>query len=355
MSERDTLFRLIEPDGREDSFSEIPKAIRVNCIVEGRAVTLAFIHIPFEIAHLTAAEDRPLQQEARVVQRLIVTPEGSAAASPSREPVSVIHVDLDSFVGAIADCRAAGGDLIPCDNPMARRIGYVHHPDAGDSVFHEIGLGSIKGTVLSEEVAASFGMTAAEFRKHLSTPDGRQYIAMGREPAPVPDMDEELAAAMLAAPLRADVKYDPDAGKVSDVEFPELVLFRDVTPGMVKAVMPDPWGTPRAARPLRPAWLPAGWSTFVLPDDADRLGVEGEAKYPDGVGYFARRGERMFLAFSDGAWQTLTCHPPMDTATRYVPGGYRVDKSGRAADVESAVDAVLPHYLETKPILPQGG
>lgn len=348
MNENVPVLRLVEPDGREASFSEIPKAIRVNCIVEGRAVTLAFIH-------LTAAEDHPRVRESRVAHRLIVAPDGSATASPSGKPVSVVHVDLDSFVGAIADCRAAGGDLIPCDDPRARRIGYVHHPDVGDSVVHEIGLASIRGTVLSEEVVARLGMAAEEFRVHLSTPDGRQYIAAGREPDPVPDVDDELAAAMLAAPLRADVEYDPDTGEVSEVEFPELDLFRDVTPGMVKAVMPDPWGTPRAARPPRPAWLPAGWSTFVLPDDADRLGVEGAAKYPDGVGYFARRGERMFLAFSDGAWQTMTWHPPMDTATRYVPGGYRVDESGRAADVESAVDAVLPHYRATPPAVVRGG
>jgi hypothetical protein len=83
------------------------------------------------------------------------------------------HADMDSFLGALADCREAGGELVLCDNPFDRVLGYAHHPVEGDSVVHAITLRNAKDTPVSNEVAARFGLTPAEVMVHFRTFTGR--------------------------------------------------------------------------------------------------------------------------------------------------------------------------------------
>ena len=259
------------------------------------------------------------------------------------------HDDLDSFVNAIADCREAGGDLISCDNPRYLLWGYIHHPDEGDPVVHEIALRDVSGTVVSDEVAARLGLTPDEVRTHLGTYEGRYFLATGHHDT-TPEQDAELEAAMLAAPLRVDVHGDDSVG------FPDIDLFRDVTEGMVDVVT-ERNGNFRHHTP-RPAWMPDGWSTLTLPDDAKRAGVLDDQS-PDGsTGAFARRGDHLFRAFADGRWDESTWHPPVDAdGDRYIPGGYRVHRSGNVgrADIVAALDAVLPYYHATPPAVVRGG
>jgi hypothetical protein len=324
-------------------FDEVPRHLTIACRVGDEDVVLLF-------ENSTQPDTRD-----RLPLRPAVEPPGDdpdeARCGVREAPVFRRHPNMDSFIGAIADCREAGGDSLPCDNPRRLLIGYVHHPVEGDSVVHEIALRDVKGTTVSEDVAARIGLTPAEVRTHLGTHEGREFLVTGRFPEPEPEQDAELAAAMLAAPLDVDIRYDPETGKVADVTFPDHDLFRDVTEGLVDLVTQTKMGSGEPP-PGRPEWLPDGWSVFVLPGDAGRVGIPRDDRRPEGTGYFARRGNRMFRAFSDGAWDIAAWHPREDAETRFWPGGYRPEAAGVTTDARAAVDVLLPHYLGTEPAVP---
>lgn len=258
----------------------------------------------------------------------------------SHTPKTVSHDDLDSFVNAIADCREAGGDLISCDNPRYRLLAYIHHPDEGDPVIHEITLRNVSGTVVSDGVAARLGMTPDEVRTHLGTYEGRYFLATGHHDT-TPGNDDDLRSAMLADHLQVNLEFDPETNRVVGVDFPDTDL------GVVGA-------TPREynfrAKSPRPAWLPEGWSSFRLPDDAARVGVSHDP-VRDASGYFARRGDWLFRAFDTGAWDVSLWYTHDDAG----PTEYRVDRAGVASDGRAAVEAVLPHYRAIPPAVVRGG
>ncbi|NBR00779.1 MAG: hypothetical protein EBT79_07480 [Actinobacteria bacterium] len=336
------------------TFDVVPVRVFASCRVGEDVCVFQFVNLGALPAHVRDILSVEVMGAASAIAHATVTRPVVADETDrvENESTTVVHTSLDSFVDAIADCREAGGDLLPCDNPRHLMIGYVHHPVEGESVVHEVALRNIKGTVLSDEVAARIGMTPAEVREHLKTHEGRETLATGHppEPATTPEQDAELAAAMLAAPLRVAINGD------DSVEFPDLDLFQDVTEGMVDVVT-ERNGNFRPYSP-RPAWVPAGWSILTFPDDAKRAGVLNDES-PDGAtGAFARRGDHLFRAFADGRWDESTWHPPVDAdGGRYIPGGYRVHRSGYVgkADIVAALDAVLPYYHATPPAVVRGG
>lgn len=274
------------------------------------------------------------------------------------EPKTVLHEDLDSFVNALADCRAGTGTLLTCDDPRSRRIGFVHHPDEGDSVVHEIGIRAIKATTVSEEVAARIGLAPDDVRNLLATYEGRHTLVTGTapEPDPTPEQDDLLQAVMMAAPLRVDVRSDGDV----EVDFPDVDLFRGAE--LFSAAFPvlqlEPAPRTLSGHRARPAWMPDGWAVLKFPEDGDRAAVLDDPSPVGATGAFARRGDHLFRAFHDGRWDESTWQPPVDAdGGRYVPGGYRVHRSGYVgkADIEAALAAVLPAYHATAPAVVRGG
>lgn len=284
---------------------------------------------------------------------LELTPERPTVGDDVRvdrvEPKTVLHGDLDSFVAALAECRAGDGTLLPCDDPRSRRIGFVHHPKDGESVVHEIGLRAVKGTTLSDGVATRIGLEPHEVPVLLATYDGRHFLVTGQpvEPDPTPEQDDLLQAVMMAAPLRVDVQSDGDG----EVDFPDVDLFRG-------AELIEPAPRTLSGHRARPAWMPDGWAVLKFPEDGDRAAVLDDPSPVGATGAFARRGDHLFRAFDDGRWDESKWHPPVDAdGGRYVPGGYRVHRSGYVgrADIETALDAVLPAYHATAPAVVRGG
>ena len=266
------------------------------------------------------------------------------------EPKTVLHDDLYSFVAALAECRAGDGTLLPCDDPRSRRIGFVYHPTDGESVVHEIGLRAIKGSTVYVETASRIGLDPHEVRNLLATYEGRHTLITGHppEPDPSPEQDELLEAVMMSAPLRVDVR--PDGDGVAD--FPDVDLFRgsDLLGSLTPPTFRD--------RRTRPAWMPDGWAVLKFPEDGDRAAVLDDPSPVGATGAFARRGDHLFRAFDDGRWDESKWHPPVDAdGGRYIPGGYRVHRSGYVgkADIEDALAAVLPAYHATAPAVVRGG
>lgn len=262
------------------------------------------------------------------------------------DPKTVLHKDLESYLEALADCRAGTGDVLSCDNPKNLRIGFVHHPDEGDSFLHEIPLRAIKSTTPSEQVASRLGVKAEDVRGLLSTVDGRNFLVTGKPPEPEssPEQDALLAEAMMADFLKAEVLYDED--RLVSVEFPDYNL------GMVSnlvrvAGLVNPAPHFREFR-KRPDWLPEGWSVLRLPEDEDRVGVQEDLSPVGAQGIFARRADRLFRAFEDGRWDASQWVPPIldNRNQETVPGGYKVYRAGHVGkpDLLAAFEGVLPEY-----------
>ena len=263
------------------------------------------------------------------------------------EPKVVKHEGLDSFIGALADCREAGGDLLPCDDPRSLTIGFVHHPlQDGESVVHEIRIRWTKTTTVSDEVAARVGLTPEEIRESLKTYEGRETLVTGTAPVPdtTPEQDAELEAMLMVDPVRVSIKDGV-------VEFPEVDLFQSAD--LIESV-PDLEFHP--IRP-RPAWMPDGWTILELNTDWYRAGVLDEPAPANATGTYARRGDHLFRAFDDGRWDESTWQPPLDTEGEYQPAGYRIHRSGHAetANIEAALREVLPSYHATPPAVVRGG
>lgn len=273
-------------------------------------------------------------------------PVGADAGAVRVEPKTVLHEDLDSFVNAVADCRTVTGTLLMCDDPRSRRIGFVHHPDEGESVVHEIGFRAIKGSTVFVGTAARIGLEPHEVRNLLETYEGRHTLVTGTapEPDPTPEQDDLLEAVLMSAPLRVAVQSD------GDVEFPDVDLFRGAD------LFESEPRTFRAHR-ARPAWMPDGWAVLRFPEDGDRASVLDDPSPVGATGAFARRGDHLFRAFDDGRWDESTWQPPVDAEGEYRPGGYWVHRSGYVgkADIEAALAEVLPAYHATPPAVVRGG
>jgi hypothetical protein len=256
------------------------------------------------------------------------------------EPKTVLHEDLDSFVNALADCRAGTGMLLMCDDPRSRRIGFVHHPDEGDSVVHEISLRAFKGSTVFVGTATRIGLEPHEIRNLLATYDGRHTLITGTAPEldPTPEQNDLLDAAMMFAPLRADVQSG------GEVEFPDFDLFRG-------ADLFEPEPPTFRARRLRPAWMPDGWATLSFPEDFNRVGVLGE-KPDNEQGAFLRRGSSLVRVFEDGRWDVSEWVKGLDVDPRmkeYRPPGYSVLKKGKEESPEQALAVVTPLVQELPP------
>lgn len=331
--------RVATPDAGTEVDIPVHSFVRLSALspeLRGRVLAEIIATVPSAAEAALSAPERPTV--------------GTDAGAVRVEPKTVLHEDLDSFVNALADCRAIGGMLLPCDDPRSRRIGFVHHPDDGESVVHEIGLRAIKGSTVFVGTAARIGLEPPEVRNLLATYDGRHTLITGHppEPDPTPEQDDLLQAVMMTAPLRVDVQSDGD--RVTGVDFPDVDLFLGAD-----TIEPEP-PTFRAHR-ARNAWLPNGWSTLTFPEDADRAGVFNDPSPAGATGAFARRGDHLFRAFDDGRWDVSTWTPPVDADGEYRPGGYRVHCSGHVerADVEAALAEVLPAYHATPPAVVRGG
>ncbi len=341
------------------TFDEMPKsifvAVRVQTVapVEGQKFPTPEV----DITTVRFVNIASLSEELRdSILKEIFTPPAAAATATPREwvgdnvpltpipPKVVKHEDLDSFIGALADCREAGGDLLTCNDPRSLAIGFVHHPEEGDSVVHEIRLRSVKATTVSEEIAARIGLTPDEIRESLKTYEGRELLVTGSAPVPdtTPEQDAELEAMLMADPVKVEFKDGV-------VEFPEVDLFPSAD--LIESV-PDLKFDP--IRP-RPTWMPDGWTILDLVTDWYRAGVLDEPAPTNATGAYARRGDHLFRAFEDGRWDESTWQPPLDTDGEYQPAGYRIHRSGHGSDIETALREVLPSYHATPPAVVRGG
>ncbi len=276
---------------------------------------------------------------------------GDKLPQTSTEPKVITHENLDSFISSIADSRAVPGDLLPCDNPRKLRLGYVHHPEEGEPLVHEIPLKNVKASAVSEEVASRLNLTPEEVREYLGTYEGRYFLFTGKkEEQTTPEQDAELERAMLSSPVKVDFKIDSETDKL-EVEFPEVDLFRDVTEPLVKVVTEK--NNNFGSRPYapRPDWVPAGWSYLSLPEDADRLVVLDDASPEGSKGAFARKADLLFRAFEDGRWDiSQWVSPLLDNRNQQIsPGGYKVFRAGFVGnpDIHAALNNVIPEYEKT--------
>jgi len=343
------------------TFDEMPKsifvAVRVQTVapVEGQKFPIPEV----DITTVRFVNIASLSEELRdaILKEIFTPPAAAAAATPREwvgdnvtltriEPKVVKHGGLDSFVGALANCREVGGDMLTCDDPRSLAIGFVHHPEEGNSVVHEIRLRSVKATTVSEEIAARIGLTPDEIRESLKTYEGRELLVTGSAPVPdtTPEQDAELEAMLMADPVKVEFKDGV-------VDFPDVDLFPSAD--LIESV-PDLKFDP--IRP-RPAWMPDGWTTLDLNTDWYRAGVLDEPAPTNATGAYARRGDHLFRAFDDGRWDESTWQPPLDTDGEYQPAGYRIHRSGQTetASIETALREVLPSYHATPPAVVRGG
>ena len=258
-------------------------------------------------------------------------------------PKTFLHENLDSFLRTLAECRAGTGEVLSCDNPRSRRIGFVYHPlSHGDSFLHEIPLKAAKSTTVSEEIAALLGIKKEDAWNLLASEEGRCFLQTGKSPEPKPSLEQDalLAEAMMAEPLKAEPVYDGDC--LVGVEFPDYNL--GTASNLVRlAELANPAPKFRWP-PKRPDWLPEGWSVLSLPEDDYRVGVQDDLSPVGAHGIFVRRADRLFRAFEDGRWDASQWAPPIKDRT--VPGGYKIYLAGHVGkpDILAAFEAVLPEY-----------
>lgn len=221
--------------------------------------------------------------------------------------VETFHNSVDDWLTAVKVARSLGGELCVYDNPRARCVGFIHHPDDEkvDSQAHFLGIPFIKAFYASPEMAESLGLTPEAIREKLATEKGRKELILGsaaeEPPTDDPRMDDLLAEAMLRDPISAYLRDD------GEVEFPDISLWEAV-PNIASYRLEEEYKRQieaqegRALRALRPNWVPEGWSRFVLPMDKDRVGVHKNEYTGSSAGAFIRRKDVVFRIFDDGMW-----------------------------------------------------
>lgn len=307
--------------------------LRSHTLAPGQIGANAFV-----VGHVDDKADSLVQwrkQEIEDMTRKIVGEE--LVASPTQEPNTKLYSEVNAFLNAMMDCRNSGGDVEGCDDPRLRRIGFIHSPPQGENTVHQIGLPEMRRSDIKEETAARFSLTPDEINGHLSTVEGRHFLATGSmplldsevsgqegeeffnlEPGPVtytvsPTGDAEFfdENKQPIPPLRTPMLFEPVVCKVlpnGEVEFPDIQLNL-IAPLRTPFPALKPWRGSRSRHVVsRPNWAPPGWLGFTLPDDRDKFGLVNEkgaaVDAPDAStkGAFSYRGSYMSRVFEDGHW-----------------------------------------------------
>lgn len=284
-------------------------------------------------------------------QGFIVHPEGMRDGPPRPKVVEVDHESVDSWLDALRKAQVSPGEVSSWNEHKKMRFGFGFFPeDKTASVEqHNLQVKILKGTYPSRMTASAFGLSPLDLQELLRTPEGREKLVLGDKYVPEPRLSPEdvsqylvLAEAMLHDAV--DLRETPEGG----VEFPDVPLW-----GLLKPIELESEDRllelriSRASRSYRPPWVPEGWGRFVLPADADRVGVVGantEAK----SGAFVRRNQILFRVFTDGYWDKSEWKRFSDLPER---SGFVFISGGKLPSPEESIQHVLP-LLEKEPLGP---
>ncbi len=287
----------------------------------------------FVVGHVDDKADSLVQWRKQEIEDMFLEIGGvELMGPPTKEPETKLYDSVDAFLKSMLDCRDSGGDVEGCDDPRLRRIGFIHSPPQGDSTVHQIGLSEMRKLSITEETAARFSLTPDEIKGHLSTVEGRHFLATGSMPlldSEVPGQDElesgpvEYTVSptgdaeffdenkLPIPPLRTPMLFESVVCTVlpnGEVEFPDIQLEL-IAPLRTPFPALKPWRGSRFRHVTsRPNWAPPGWLGFTLPDDRVQFGLVNEkgaaVDAPDAStkGAFTHRGSYMSRVFEDGRW-----------------------------------------------------
>lgn len=274
----------------------------------------------------------------RTVSRAVAPAEMVVPEDHQYTPVVVEelwHETTDSWIRAILDCRTKGGDVVVHDDPKRRMLGFIHHPDVPGikSVYHLLSLGKLRSHPATQEALDLLGLDYAAFMEMMGGASGRHRMLTGRDPES-PEQGagtEEEQKALEEAMMHDGVQ---SVTGPNGVEFPEVDLWRIADLSFMEKDRQAEWWKRTEALGRWTSgsdWVPEGWTRFVLPHDADRVGAWGEKTEGEVYGAFLRRGAGIFRVFESGKWDRL----------QGSESSYKVAASGRCANPESAVTAAL--------------
>lgn len=287
----------------------------------------------FVVGHVDDKADPIVKWRKQECEDMIREIRGVAlVAPPTQEPITKQYSEVNAFLNAMMDCRNSGGDVEGCDDPWHRRIGFIYSPPQGENTVHQIGLTEMRMSEITGETAARFSLTPDEIKGHLSTVEGRHFLATGSMPlldSEVPGQDElesgpvEYTVSptgdaeffdenkLPIPPLRTPMLFESVVCTVlpnGEVEFPDIQLEL-IAPLRTPFPALKPWRGSRFRHVTsRPNWAPPGWLGFTLPDDRVQFGLVNEkgaaVDAPDAStkGVFTHRGSYMSRVFEDGRW-----------------------------------------------------
>lgn len=241
------------------------------------------------------------------------------------------HETTDSWIRAILNCRAKDGDVVLCDDPKRRMLGFVHHPDVPGikSVYHLLSLGKLGSHPATQEALDLLGLDYTAFMKMIEDVPGRHLILTGSPEQGAGTEEEQKALEEAMMHDGVYVVVGPNG-----VEFPEVDLWRIEDFGFAEKHRQAEWrGRTEALKRWVGGsdWVPEGWARFVLPHDFDRVGVWDEKTEGEVYGAFLRRGAGMLRVFEGGEWDRLQGYGVR----------YEVVASGECEDSGSAIIASL--------------
>ena len=266
------------------------------------------------------------------------------------------HETTDSWIRAMLDCRTKEGEVIVYDDPKRRMLGFIHHPDVPGvkSVYHLLSLDKLRSNPATSEALDLMGLDYAVFMKEvMGGTFGRHRMLTGRDPES-PEQGagtEEEQKALEEAMMHDGITT---VSGPNGVEFPEVNLWKIPDLGFMEEDRQAEWWKRTEALKRWTSgsdWVPEGWTRFVLPYDADRVGVWGEKTEGEVYGAFLRRGEAgMLRVFEGGKWDRLQGFGArFKVAVNGRCAHYEVAVSGKCADSESAITAALSSG-EPKPL-----
>jgi hypothetical protein len=281
-------------------------------------------------------EPEPKVARAILGKPTIITAEDQPHVPPVVEELH--HETTDSWLQAIIACRFAGGDLVQGNNMRGRMLGFIHHPDVPGhkSVYHLISLTRLGSHPATPEALALLGMGEEDFQELVWGTRAWHRVLTGKDPEPYEKLNstgntrEEMEflteimmhEGVLGGPdLNGDPSQDAELVKTKDLGFMETERKTKAT---LRRHALKKWGDGAT-------WVPKGWAKFVLPYDADRVGVWGEEVEGEQYGAFFRRGAGLLRVFEGGKWDCLQAYGT----------SYKVVTGGNCEDPERAVIAAL--------------
>ena len=129
---------------------------------------------------------------------------------------NVKYDDLNTLLVAVWEVRQKGWEVSSCDDPMARRIGFI----LGDEQYAFVPLTVMAETKddIAPETLALFGLTLEEFKRSFGKTSFRHWLAIGGDPLP-----ETWAANDMCLEMSADSKATLGNPNVSDEDAQALV------------------------------------------------------------------------------------------------------------------------------------